>query len=85
VRTARVARSALTGKSPDPDPDEVEELLVSDPDPGLPNEFDVDPEMALGADEGGPEPVSDPVEDPEHQDYVEAAPHAVPVPEDAGR
>ena len=58
---------------------------MPDRDPGVPNEFDVDPEMALGADEGGPEPVSGPIEDPEDPDYVEPAPYAVPAPEDAGR
>jgi hypothetical protein len=47
--------------------------LVSDRDPGLPNELDVDPEMALGADEGGAEPLSEPIDDPEHPDYVEPA------------
>ena len=58
---------------------------MSDRDPGLPNELDVDPEMALGADEGGAEPLSAPVDDPEDPDYVEPASHAVPAPEDAGQ
>ncbi len=56
-----------------------------DHDPGRPNELDVDPQVALGADEGGPEPVSAPIDDPEHPDHVEPASHAVPAPEDAGR
>ncbi len=61
---------------------------MSDRDPGLPNEFDVDPEMALmagGAGEGGTEPLSEPIDDPEHPDYVEPASHAVPAPGEAGR
>ncbi len=58
---------------------------MSDQDPGLPNELDVDPQMALGADEGGPEPVSGPIDDPEDPDYVEPASHAVPAPDGAGR
>jgi hypothetical protein len=58
---------------------------VSDRDPGLPNELDVDPEMALGAEEGGAEPISGPIDDPEHQDYVEPASRAVPAPGEAGR
>jgi hypothetical protein len=63
----------------------MEEVPVSDPVHGLPNELEVDPQVALGADEGGPEPVSAPIDDPEDPDYVEPAPHAVPAPEDAGR
>ena len=69
-------------------PDEMEGCLVSDRDPGLPNELDVDPEMALGAGEageGGAEPISEPIDDPEHQDYVEPASRAVPAPGDAGQ
>ncbi len=58
---------------------------MSDHAPGRPNELEVDPQVALGADEGGPEPVSAPIDDPEHPDYVEPASHAVPAPEDAGR
>ena len=58
---------------------------MSDRDPGLPNELDVDPEMALGAEEGGTEPISGPIDDPEHQDYVEPASRAVPAPGEAGR
>ena len=58
---------------------------MSDRDPGLPNELDVDPEVALGAGEAGAEPLSGPVDDPEDPDYVEPASHAVPAPEDAGR
>ena len=58
---------------------------MSDGDPGLPNEFDVDPEMALGADEGGAEPHSEPIDDPAHPDYVEPASRAVPAPGEAGR
>ena len=57
---------------------------MSDQDPGVPNEFDLDPEMALGADGGSVEPRA-PIEDPEDPDYVEPAPHAVPAPEDAGQ
>ena len=57
---------------------------MSDRDPGVPNEFDLDPQMALDDDEGGAEPPA-PVEDPEDQDYVAPAPHAVPAPEDAGQ
>ena len=57
---------------------------MSDRDPGVPNEFDLDPQMALDADEESVEPPA-PVEDPEDQDYVEPAPHAVPAPEDAGQ
>jgi hypothetical protein len=58
---------------------------MSDRDPGLPNELDVDPEMALGAGEESAEPLGEPIVDPEDQDYVEPASHAVPAPEDAGR
>jgi hypothetical protein len=58
---------------------------VSDRDPGLPNELDLDPEMALGADEESAEPLSGPIEDPENPDYVEPASHAVPAPEDAAQ
>ena len=58
---------------------------MSDRDPGPPNEFEVDPEMALGAGAGGTEPVSGPIDDPADPDYVEPASHAVPAPEDAGR
>ncbi len=58
---------------------------MSDRDPGLPNELDVDPEMALGAEEESAEPISGPIDDPEHPDYVEPASHAVPAPEEAGR
>ena len=58
---------------------------MSDPGPGSPNELDVDPEVALGPGEGGAEPVSEPIVDPEHPDYVEPAPYAVPAPEDADR
>jgi hypothetical protein len=54
-------------------------------DPGLPNELDVDPEMALGAEDGGAEPISGPIDDPEHQDYVEPASRAVPAPGEAGQ
>ena len=66
----------------------MEGCLVSDRDPGLPNELDVDPEMALGAGEageGGAEPLSGPIDDPEHQDHVEPASRAVPAPGEAGR
>jgi hypothetical protein len=58
---------------------------VSESDPGLPNELELDPEMALGADGGGAEPLGNPIEDPEDPDYVEPASPAVPAPEDAGR
>jgi hypothetical protein len=58
---------------------------VSDRDPGLPNELDVDPEMALGADEESAEPLREPIEDPGDPDYVQPASHAVPAPEDAGQ
>jgi hypothetical protein len=58
---------------------------VSERHPDLPNELDVDPEMALGAVEDGAEPVAEPIEDPENPDYVEPASYAVPAPEDAGR
>ncbi len=61
---------------------------MSDRDPGLPNELDVDPEMALGAGEageGGAEPLSEPIDDPEHPDHVEPASRAVPAPGEAGR
>jgi hypothetical protein len=68
-----------------PVPQEMERCLVSDRDPGLPNEFELDPEMALGAEEAGAEPLSVPVDDPEDPDYVEPASHAVPAPEDAGQ
>ena len=71
--------SARTGR------DEMEGCLVSDRDPGLPNELDVDPEMALGAEDGGAEPISGPIDDPEHQDYVEPASRAVPAPGEAGQ
>ncbi len=57
---------------------------MSDRDPGLPNELDVDPEMALGAGEAG-EGGAEPIDDPEHQDYVEPASRAVPAPGEAGR
>jgi hypothetical protein len=57
---------------------------VSDRDPGLPNELDVDPEVALGADESA-EPLPEPIEDPENPDYIEPASYAVPAAEDAGR
>jgi hypothetical protein len=63
----------------------MEGCLVPDRDPGLPNELDVDPEMALGAGEGGAEPISEPIDDPEHRDYVEPASRAVPAPGEAGR
>ena len=58
---------------------------MSERHPDLPNELDVDPEMALGAEEDGAEPVAEPIEDPENPDYVEPASYAVPAPEDAGR
>ena len=58
---------------------------MSDRDPGVPNELEVDPQVALGADEENAEPVSGPIDDPEDPDYVEPASHAVPAPEDAGR
>ncbi|MGR6964129.1 hypothetical protein ACU610_06695 [Geodermatophilus sp. URMC 61] len=59
---------------------------MSDRDPGVPNEFDLDPEMALEADGSAEPPPTPPaVENPENPDYVEPAPHAVPVPEDAGQ
>jgi hypothetical protein len=58
---------------------------MSDPGPGSPNELDVDPEVALGPGVEGAELLLEPIVDPEHPDYVEAAPHAVPAPEDAGR
>ncbi len=58
---------------------------MSDRDPGSPNELDVDPEVALGRGEDGAEPLSEPIVDPEHPDYVEPAAHAVRAPEDAGR
>ena len=58
---------------------------MSDPDPGAPNELDVDPEVALGPGVDTAEPVSEPIVDPEHPDHVEPAAHAVPAPEDAGR
>ena len=58
---------------------------MSDRDPGLPNELDVDPQVALGPGEESAEPLLEPIVDPEHQDYVEPASHAVPAPEDAGR
>ena len=58
---------------------------MSDRDPGLPNELDVDPEMALGADEGGAEPLCEPIDDPDLPDYVEPASRAVPAPGEAGR
>ena len=58
---------------------------MSEPGPGSPNELDVDPEVALGAGEESAEPLSEPIVDPEHPDYVEPASRAVPAPEDAGR
>jgi hypothetical protein len=58
---------------------------VSDGDPGLPNELDIDPEVALGAAEGSAEPLSRPVDDPEDPEFVEPASHAVPAPGDAGQ
>ena len=58
---------------------------MSDRDPGSPNELDVDPEVALGRGEDGAEPLSEPIVDPEHPDYVEPAAHAVRAPEDADR
>ncbi len=58
---------------------------MSDSDPGLPNELELDPEMALGADGGSAEPLGAPIADPEEPDYVEPASHAVPAPEDAGQ
>ena len=57
---------------------------MSDRDLGVPNEFDLDPEMALDADERSAE-VPAPVVEPGDRDHVEPAPHAVPAPEDAGR
>jgi hypothetical protein len=57
---------------------------VSDRDLGVPNEFDLDPEMALDADERSAEAPA-PVVEPEDRDHVEPAPHAVPAPEDAGQ
>ena len=61
---------------------------MSDQDLGVPNEFDLDPEMALETDKDGAEPPAAPpapIADPQDPDYVEPAPHAVPAPEDAGR
>ena len=60
---------------------------MSDQDLGVPNEFDLDPEMALETDKdsAGPPPTPPSIKDPEDQDYVEPAPHAVPAPEDAGQ
>ena len=58
---------------------------MSDRETGSPNELDVDPEVALGRGEDGAEPLSEPIVDPEHPDYVEPAAHAVRAPEDAGR
>lgn len=58
---------------------------MSDPGPGSPNELDVDPEVALGAGEDSVEPISEPIVDPEHPDYVQPASHAVPAPEDGDR
>ncbi len=58
---------------------------MSDRDPGLPNELDVDPEVALGPGKEGAELLPEPIVDPEHPDYVEPASHAVPAPEDSGR
>ncbi|SDY66087.1 hypothetical protein SAMN05660209_03425 [Geodermatophilus africanus] len=57
---------------------------MADRDPGVPNEFDLDPQMALDDAEVSAEPPA-PVVDPEDPDHVEPAPHAVPAPEDAGR
>ncbi len=57
---------------------------MSDRDLGVPNEFDLDPEMALDADQRSAEPAA-PVVGPEDRDHVEPAPHAVPAPEDAGQ
>lgn len=57
---------------------------MSDRNLGVPNEFDLDPEMALDADERSAEAPA-PVGEPEARDHVEPAPHAVPAPEDAGR
>jgi hypothetical protein len=57
---------------------------VSDRDLGVPNEFDLDPEMALTADEPSAKAPA-PVVEPEDPDHVEPAPHAVPAPGDAGR
>ncbi len=58
---------------------------MSDSDPGLPNELELDPEMALGADGGSAEPLGGPIDDPADPDYVEPASRAVPAPEDAGQ
>ena len=57
---------------------------MSDGHPGVPNEFDIDPEMALTADEPSAEAPA-PVVEPRDPDHVEPAPDAVPAPEDAGR
>jgi hypothetical protein len=73
------------GTRQDPVPDVMKRCLVSDPDPGLPNELDVDPEMALGAEDESAEPLPEPIADPEDPDYVEPASHAVPTAEDAGQ
>ena len=58
---------------------------MSDHDPGSPNELEVDPEVALGRGEDGAEPLSEPIVDPEHPDYVAPAANAVRAPEDAGQ
>ena len=55
---------------------------MSDRSPGVPNEHELDPEMALGADESSDEPLLESIEDPEHQDFVVPASDAVPAPED---
>ena len=61
---------------------------MSDQDLGVPNEFDLDPEMALETDKNSAGPPPTPlasIEEPEDPDHVEPASHAVPAPEDAGR
>ena len=58
---------------------------MSDRDLGLPNELDVDPEVALGRGRDSAEPPLRPIGDPADPDFVEPAPHAVPAPEDVGR
>jgi hypothetical protein len=58
---------------------------VSDRDPGLPNELDADPEVALGPEGESAEPPLRPIDDPADPEFVEPASHAVPAPEDVGR
>ncbi|MGY1681698.1 hypothetical protein [Geodermatophilus sp. SYSU D01176] len=52
--------------------------------PARPTSSNLDPQMALDADEVSAEPPA-PVEDPEDPDHVDPALHAVPAPEDAGQ